>query len=51
VTLAVFAIVVAVVAAVGLALGIIVAKYLTRAFDRGEDGRTGEEASRDEPPV
>jgi hypothetical protein len=51
VTLAAFAIVVAVVAAVGLALGIIVAPYLTRAFDRGEDGRAGEEAPRDEPPV
>jgi len=46
-----FGFVVAVVAAVGLALGIIVAPYLTRAFDRVEDERAGEEAPRDEPPV
>ena len=50
VTLVAFLIVVAVVAAVGLALGIIAAPFLTRAFDRLEDGRAEEEAPRDEPP-
>ncbi|MEI8332402.1 MAG: hypothetical protein WCH74_00910 [Chloroflexota bacterium] len=49
-TLVAFAIIVAAVAAAGLALGIIIAPYLTRAFDRHEDGRAGEEAPRDEPP-
>ena len=50
-TLVAFAILVAVVAAVGLALGMIVAPHLTRAFDRLEEERAGEEAPRDEPPA